>query len=278
MNPDEIETSGAALNPPASAAQLQELEESLGCTLPQDLRALYLQHNGMAERGDLPFRLMSTKEVVRTYRKFRGEEFVSEEIRFFWTDDESDYAALYVSGPAAGRVCVLGHEEVDFSPVFRSVASFYRALIAAAARGQDAYEMLETPGGPEPEGSPQEQAADLALAEHFFARYATEVDPDARQRHAFAGMQLLPKSESHRLLDWLRAEDMWIQERACTLLGRRGYTAAIPALAEVARTGKHNGRVAALVALRDFGIAADQEVAQLRKELEPQWLIYLRPR
>lgn len=278
MNPDELERFGAAFHPPASEAQLKELAKSLDCALPQDLRALYLHHNGMSERGDLPFRLMTTKEVAKTYRKFRGEEFVSEAIRFFWTDDESNYAALYVSGPAAGRVCVFDHEEADFSPLFRSLGSFYQALIEAAARGQDAYEMLETPGGQEPEGTPEEQAADLALAGLFFALHAAEVDPDIRQRHAFAGMQLLPKSESHRLLEWLRAEDMWVQERACTLLGRRGYTAAIPALAEVARSGKHNGRVAALLALRDFGAAAGQEVAQLRKELEPQWLIYLQPR
>lgn len=275
MIPDELNQHGAVLNPPATDAQLQELESALDCSLPSELRALYLQHDGMQDPGDFPFRLMSTEDVVETHRAMREEGLVPEEIRFFWTDDQSNYAALYVSGPASGRVCVVDHEEPDTTPLFRSVTSFYRALGAAAENGQDWYELLQQPGGPETEGTPEEQAADLALAEDYFQRYAGTEDPRQRQAFAFAGMQLLPPSETSRLLDWLRSEDMWIQERACTLLGRRGYAEAIPALAEVARTGKHNGRVAALTALRKFGAPAQEEVTRLRNELEPQWHIYL---
>lgn len=276
MNPEELEPFGAEFRSPATEAQLQELEKALGVPLPPDLRALYFQHNGMKERGELPFRLLTTKEAAKTHRALR--RLFPDEIRFFWTDDESNYAGLYVSGPAAGRICLIDHEEPDTSPVCRSLAVFYQALRVAAEAGQDAYELREAMGEPASEGTAEEQAADLALAEHYFAQYAAVTDPDQQQSHAFAGMQLLPKSETHRLLDWLRSDDMWIQERACTLLGRRGYTEAIPALAEVARTGKHNGRVAALTVLRDFGAPARDEVTRLRKELEPQWLTYLKKR
>lgn len=278
MTPEELAAFGASAHPPASEAELRKLEAELGCRLPADLRALYLQHNGMAERGDLPFRLMTTEEVASTDRDLREVIEVPDELRCFWTDDESNYAATYVSGPAAGRVCLLAHEEPDPSPLFRSVSAFYRALELAAAAGHDYYELRETLDGPEWAGTPAEQAADLALAEWYFSQYGAESDPGRKQNLAFAGMQLLPRSESHRLLEWLRSEDMWIQERACELLGRRGLTEAIPALVEVARAGKHNGRVAALTALRKFGAPAAEEVARLRNELEPQWQIYLKQR
>jgi len=68
---------------------------------------------------------------------------------------------------------------------------------------------------------------------------------------------------------------MWIQERACALLGKRGYAAEIPVLAEVARHGKYNGKIAALIALRDFGAPAQEAVERLKKELQSPWLIYL---
>lgn len=274
MNSEELEPFGVEFHSPATEAQLQELEKTLGVPLPPEVRALYLQHNGMKERGDLPFRLMAAKEAAKTHRALR--KLFPDDVRFFWTDDESNYAGLYVSGPAAGRICVIDHEEPDTSPLYRSLASFYQALGGAAEAGQDAYELRETLGSSE--DTAEEQAADLALSEHYVERHAAETDPDKKQATAFAAMQLLPHSETHRLLDWLRSEDMWIQERACVLLGRRGYEAAIPALAEVARTGKHNGRVAALTALRDFGAPAREEVARLRKELEPQWLTYLKKR
>jgi hypothetical protein len=278
MPADELERFGAEPSPPATDAQIQELEKALGHPLPPELQALYREHNGLKEPGALPLWLMSTKESAKTNRTMRRDGFFPEELRFFWTDDQSTYAALYVTGPAAGRVCVIEHEEPDPSPVFRSVASFYQAMYRAAEAGQDAYELLHQPGGPETEGTPEEQAADLALSEEYAARVAAESDPEKRRSLAFAAMQLLPPSEAHRLLGWLRSDDMWIQERACELLGRRRLVEAIPALAEIARNGMHNGRVAALTALREFGAPAAEVVARLRKELEPQWQIYLKQR
>jgi len=277
MNPDELEPFGVAFNPPATAAQLQELEDAISAPLPPELREIYLHHNGMQSQGDYPFRLMSASEVADTYRELREEEYLSEDVRLFWTDDQDNYAALYVSGPA-GRICLINHDEPDLTPLYRSIESFYQAMTAAARAGQDWYEMARSLASPEADALPEEQAKELALANEYFERYRSATVPAKRKSLAFKAMQLLPSSESHRLLEFLGSGDMWIQERACTLLGKRGYTAAIPALAEVARSGKHNGRIAALIALRDFGASAHEEVERLKKELEPQWLIYLQSR
>src|SRR5207253_3113852 len=95
--------------------------------------------------------------------------------------------------------------------------------------------------------APETDAADLALALDYLAQYNTITDKSrstCSKRHfpGFTAMNLLPFSESDRLIPLTYAdndEDMWIQDYACDLLGKRRYLPAIPRLAEVALNGTH---------------------------------------
>ena len=114
-----------------------------GDELPAEILALDRDHDGTDDaRGDIPLRLMSIDEAI----EFHGNSgYLAErggrEMRTFWTDDNSNYAGLYVEGPLPGRVFVIDHDEVDLSPVYRSAHSFHEVMLDAAAGGLDWYEM-----------------------------------------------------------------------------------------------------------------------------------------
>lgn len=63
-----------------------------------------------------------------------------------------------------------------------------------------------------------------------------------------------PAEETATIVPFLDDDDMFIQERACELLGERRFAPAAGALRRIAREGMPNGRQAAkraLVRLRD---------------------------
>jgi hypothetical protein len=137
----QLEAAGFQFNPAATEGEIRALEEALGCALPPDVAALYLHGNGMMPfdyhrrdenhaEGEL-FRLMSTQEAADEHAILETCRVSTAGRRCFWTDDESDYAALYVEGPLAGRVCLIWHDDPDVSPVYRSVMSFLAAVAAA---------------------------------------------------------------------------------------------------------------------------------------------------
>lgn len=266
---------GAVLNPPATGAQLGDLETAAACTLPEELRSLYRQADGMSEAGTLPLRWMPLDEVRRDLDVLREAEMTTEEIRALWTDDQGNYAAVYVDGSLRGRICFLDHEEVDPTPAYADLAAFREALLQAARAGQGWYEMLQARPAP-PALSPQDEK-ELALALDYLEQAGAAKDAKKRCKLLFKAMELFPASETHRIQPFLQDDDMWVQERACRLLGKRRYVPAIPAIADVARRGKHNGKIGAMVALREWDHPeAAAQCAQLLEEIDPNWAIYLR--
>lgn len=245
-------------NPPSTNAQIQALETAINYPLDATMAALYRDHNGMLPDRSIPLRLMSVEEVVVLYRNLQGNDLywmIPDTVRFFWADDHSNHAGLYISGPLSGKVCFFDHEDTELSPVFRSVQSFYKHLLYA----RDIYVWIEMPTDyPLLAASPEYDDADLALALGYIAQFEATADSEdwhASRERCFLGliaMNLLPLSETERLLPFLSDSDMWIQAQACELLGKRRYEPAIPLLAEIAVNGTHNGRLAAIPALGDM--------------------------
>lgn len=237
-------------NPACSDTYLDSLTDKLDYALDSQLRELYADHNGSFDKGDMPFRLMPTAEVVQAYPILRTQWGLRDALRAFWTDDHSNYACLYIAGPLEGKICLFMHDEPDLAPAFRSIQSFYTAGFAADASEladlMRDYPLLQPT-------SPQEEAQDRALALHYAAQYAAMLDPeedaDERVYLASCAMNLLPVGDTERLLEFAHDSDMWIQERACKLLGMKRFFAALPILAMIARTGTYNGRAAAIGAL-----------------------------
>ncbi len=90
-------------NAAVSAREIARLQASLGAALPAELLALYRDHDGLPEHApdDLPFRLMPIDEVIDIHHIARREGWADVGVRVFWTDDNSNYAGLYLTGPLA---------------------------------------------------------------------------------------------------------------------------------------------------------------------------------
>src|SRR5262245_62325106 len=108
----QLEAAGFVFEPGATPEEIQELEEAIECAMPPEMAALYRYGNGTlpyerawdapGELGEV-FRLMSTDEAADEHAVLESCRVNILGRRCFWSDDESNYAALYVEGPLAGR-------------------------------------------------------------------------------------------------------------------------------------------------------------------------------
>src|SRR5262245_32731200 len=224
-------------NPPASPKQLKALETEFNAPLPNDLRALYRDHNGMADaRGTLPLRLLSLDEV-RSERETLGLfletfEWSDRGLVLFFSNDNSDYAGVYLSGPMAGRVAIVPHEGVDVAPRYRSVRSFLQALLTAAEGGQDDLRDLVFEYTPVAGFSPEERRQDWETAQALWRLYEA-----ARKQNQATGdlvaclLALTPPEQTDSLLPLLDDADRESVSRTMRLLGQRRWEAAVPRLA-----------------------------------------------
>jgi hypothetical protein len=70
---------------------------------------------------------------------------------------------------------------------------------------------------------------------------------------------------------------MWVQEQTCRLLGVRRHHQAMPPLVDVARNGQHNGKIAAIIALKHMRThEADTALHHLERELGLAFAPYFR--
>lgn len=207
-------------NPPASPERCVALSRALACELPAEILALYRDHDGTGgNRGDVPFRLMSIDEAMEFHGFSKGlDEQYGLELRFFWTDDNSNYAGLFVGDPLEGRVCIIDHEDVDLSPDYRSLRSFLEVMLDAAAEGLDWCEMpTDYPvdrTGLTPEVRPSsaiEQHADWAVAQSLIPDLGSRTDDDRKRYLTYCIMALTPPDHANDLLLFMDDENMWMQ-------------------------------------------------------------------
>jgi len=126
---DAYQEAGFARERAASQQALEAAQQELDCLFPEALLALYTDHNGMpASKEWLPMRLMSLEEVTDFHQVVLEYGWDLWGLRVFWTDDNSNYAGLYITGPLAGKVCWIDHGEIDPTPVYASVRSFLCVL------------------------------------------------------------------------------------------------------------------------------------------------------
>lgn len=236
---------GAVGNPGATKTEIETLAGAFG-PLPKDLATLYSSLNGMSGKGRLPFRLLSIAEASEQNSGWLAEPDFPPEARIFWADEDGGFAAVYLSGALQGKACVFDHDEPDYSPRFRDCRSFLRAQITVARNGS---EWRALPGDfPPQKSAPTDNAAFEELLRDFKLAPASRT----RRKLAFDVMALCPADDSSLLLALLDDEDLWVQERAAELLGKRRCEAAVPKLLEVVRrpvARVPNARIAAILAL-----------------------------
>lgn len=105
---------------------------------------------------------------------------------------------------------------------------------------------------------------DEELSRFFLDQY---VENKTKEYHsAFLCMQLSPASDTQLLLWMLGQDDMWVQERACELIGLRRFVGGIDAMVEVAMNAKNNATIATLSVLREWDHPNAKRGLQILKE------------
>lgn len=257
------------------SAWITRIEEHLGTALVPELRSLYASADGEAGEHGRPgpasmgraMRLLTADDVIEAYdgiRRFvplRGSAP-------FWGGRNGEYAAVYLTGPLTGRVYVIDYDGRNDSVSFRTVNSFVDSLNAGVAEDAD-WTDLRTDYYVDTEyfirgaaackpATETELASDREAVAALRTEYASATIEDERDDYHYAAniMGVTPPSETESMLEFLDSDDMWIQERACNIVGHRRYEPVIKKLGTIAREGTTNGRPAAMAALGRIGTPA----------------------
>lgn len=145
----------------------------------------------------------------------------------------------------------MNHEETDLSPAFRSAGSFIAALEQNPNHDWDDLKK-DYPQGQN--NNNESNAADLQSIEQINHMLQTpDLDDDVRCQYIYSVLALTPYNHLDTLLKFLDDEDMYVQERACDILGYHKYLPAREKLRELSQHGMHNGKLAAKRALARLG-------------------------
>ncbi|SCW28782.1 hypothetical protein SAMN04487970_1001284 [Paenibacillus tianmuensis] len=181
------------------------------------------------------------------------------------TDDQSNNIGLYTEGPLRDKICYLDHEETDLSPGFRHMERFIAKCLQHPGAEWDQLER-DYPVVSDRDEQHEHSVLDLKVIQEIDRLLLQEdLDEDYTRQLVFSKLTIMPYAESEQICRYVTSDDMFIQEKAVILLRKRNYTAAAHALFEVAQHGMHNGRMAAIFALKQF---RTEESKRLLKELE----------
>jgi hypothetical protein len=259
---------GVPCHPGATNDEITSLEEALGVALPEDIVALYRDHNGMGERvyEDEEWEDDEDFTPVQFFRFMTRISVPPEDwltplpgkIACFWTDDESNNLFFHLDGPLVGRVGLLMHDDKSYPVLFSSLRSFLDAQVQAGKNGFPHREILgDYPPQQETISPDNEKAFVVQLQE----KLPTLTDSQERRGAAQLIGLLLPWEQSETLLPLLDDHDFFIAEDACESLGKRRYAPAIFALRRAMDVDRPNVSGAVLVALCQ--IATPEAVAAL---------------
>jgi len=197
------------------AQMLNELEVSL---LGEVMNRL--ERHAEVQRQQEFFLRMLKPEEVREMLDALSDFEVFESILPLWTDDNSNYIALYVDGPLKYRICYLNHEETDNSPVFRSVGNFIREL------EKDRQQDWEDLNKDYPSLASQADLEDLSIIQELVKQSERQqVDEDLRRQCLFSIMALIPQDLLPTILPLVEDEDPYVRERALATFKRHGMSA-----------------------------------------------------
>ncbi|MEK4428727.1 HEAT repeat domain-containing protein [Paenibacillus sp. FSL M7-0802] len=226
---------------------LQEVLERLAIHLPDDMVEALHVHSKEREGRNVQLQLMNEQELAEGI-KWMGQIEVFKHIVPLWTDDHSNYVGIYVEGPLAYKLCYISHEETDLSPAYRSAFSLITELEQNPALE---WEQLRKDYPSGEDISTEQLAEDIRCMNELRALLEKDspVDDDVRCQLLYSLMAITPTCELDSLLPYLDDEDMYVQERACVLLGHHGYEPATELLKEVVKHGSPNGKLAARKAL-----------------------------
>lgn len=224
-----------------------DLFKRLSVTLPIELVEELETHYKRQKEQKFFLRLMELDEIVEL-TDFMSKMEVYQDIIPLWTDDNSNYIGLYIQGACKYRISYINHEETDLSPGFRYISSFITKLELHPNLDWDELKK-DYPSGIEI--SSTEIDEDLRSIDKLNNLKSSNqlINDDIRCQYILSIMALTPKRYLDTLIQYLDDEDMYVQERACEIIGFHRYNLAREKLLEVSINGMHNGKLAAKRAL-----------------------------
>lgn len=231
--------------------KLRQTLLKLGIEAPGNIDEDILNYQNVCKLSKFDMRTMTLSEIEELFYLLKNNLLFKDLVPLF-TDDNSNYAAVYVAGAMKGKICYLDHEETDISPVFRSINSFVQAIRLNPELGW--YDMPKDYPVFLEESDVEQSSDDWAVVEQIkdFIDHENEMDDDYRTNLLFCIMGLTPKTHLDKIIQYLYDEDMWVQERACKILGDHKYKPAEGHLEKIMEDGMHNSRLAAKKALNEI--------------------------
>ncbi|WP_407540962.1 hypothetical protein Q0M94_06125 [Deinococcus radiomollis] len=255
-----------AWNPPATQEELKTAGTALQMNWLPELDAMYRQHNGAsalatdweerwAERLEededaMPAapRLMSLKEVQDSYTG--TNDLLIPEVRFFWTDDNSNYVGVYVGDILTGAVCFCNHDEqIEVAPIFRTLADFL-AWESAHPEEDLSYSELVPKLYPVLTAESEHSAEDWRNAQALYAKVTDQGNTDSQ--NLAVAMNITPPTHNQVLMSYLDSPDFYVAERAVNILGARRYQPARTRIEGLSVHGVSNAQSAAQRALEQW--------------------------
>ncbi|MGG4341710.1 HEAT repeat domain-containing protein [Paenibacillus lautus] len=235
-----------------------DLFNRLSITLPTVLVEELETHNKKQKDQIYFLRLLEFDEIIEL-ADFMSEIKVYQDIIPLWTDDNSNYIGLHIQGACKYRISYINHEETDLSPGFRSISSFITKL---EQHPNFDWDELKKDYPSEKENSSTEIDEDLSCIEELNNLISSNqlINDDIRCQYIFSIMALTPKRYLDSLIKYLDDEDMYVQERACEIIGFHRYIPAREKLKDLSINGMHNGKLAAKRALASIREKLNEEI------------------
>ncbi|MDQ0092006.1 hypothetical protein J2T12_005450 [Paenibacillus anaericanus] len=224
-----------------------DLFNRLNITVPDALHKELESHKNQQKDQIYFLRLMEFEEIIETV-DYMSKIEVYQDIIPLWADNNSNYIGFHFQGACKYRISYLNHEETDLSPGFRGISSFIKKL---ETQPHFDWDELKRDYPSEVEISNTELVEDLNCIDELnnLINFSQLLNDEIRCQYIFSIMALTPKTHLDSLKKYLDDEDMYVQERACEIIGFHRYLPAREKLIEVSINGMHNGKLAAKRAL-----------------------------
>jgi hypothetical protein len=271
---EHLDRRGIRCHAGLTGAAVGELERALYVTLPEPVHDLYRVCGGMTSDAlvHLPMRLMSPAEVIGDAENFllTADTYdPSPQAVYLFTDDSSNWAGIFVTGPLVGKVLLLDHDEPIQAPRFRSLEHFVERLVGASGDYPDWADMrTDYPLTAQADADMAAEA--LPLAHNYLDQYHAAVDAgdvEAAIRAAEMAMYLLPPTEWAVLRALLRSPYQYVRWTALRMAAVQQTRDLVPDIVAYARAARADGNDthwwSALTALTEIG--ADDEIAALKR-------------
>lgn len=237
---DALRAAGVLFHPAAAPGDLDALEAHLGIPLPDEVWALYLDHDGEACPPGLYAHLQDLENLRGTLDELTDLLGQPEgEVRFLplWADADGGHFVYVLQGAARGMIGSLSADDLTYAPPhYRDLGGLYAALLDAF--GRDDFDLTRDYDGHRGIGPREATVFD----EHLHA-YCHAVDNAAREFHAAFVLILCPPGREADLYPLLHDPD--VAGPVARLLTGREAPGARDALISAVRGYAHNADLTA---------------------------------